>query len=164
LREALADIGHREDVKLVVAGKLPERDTSLTPDPRRLLEETALTSDAVRFIGFVPEAAKPALYRGARAFLFPSRYEGFGLPPLEALACGVPVVGSHKSSLPEVVGDAGILLAPDDVAGMADALAHLIMDDGFYGALRARARSQVDRFSWRATAQATWDAYRTVLG
>jgi len=164
LREVLMSTDYLHDVRLVVAGKLPKQDTYLTPDPRRLLGETALTPDAVRFIGFVPEAAKPALYRGARAFLFPSRYEGFGLPPLEALACGVPVVGSCKSSLPEVVGDAGILVDPDDVAGMADALAHLVMDDSFYGALRARARSQVARFAWKATAQATWDAYRTVLG
>ncbi len=151
-------------VSLVVAGKLPQRDTYLVPDPQRLLEKTALAAEAVRFIGFVPEAAKPALYRGARAFLFPSRYEGFGLPPLEALACGVPVVGSQVSSLPEVIGDAGVLLDPDDVEGMADALVRLLEDDAFYATLHARARRQVARFSWEATARATWEAYGTVLG
>ncbi len=152
------------DVRLVVAGKLPKRETYLVPDPRRLLRETALASDAVRFIGFVPEAVKPALYRGARAFLFPSRYEGFGLPPLEALACGVPVVGSCMSSLPEVVGDAGVLLDPDDVEGMAKALVRLIEDDDFHASLRACAHRQAARFSWEATARATWEAYRVVLG
>ncbi len=102
---------------LVVAGRLPDRDSSIIPDPRRLARELGLDERTVRFIG-VDQAAKPALYRGATAFIFPSRYEGFGLPPLEALACGTPVVGSNTASLPEIVGDAGMLLPPDDAEGM----------------------------------------------
>jgi len=147
------------DAALVVAGKLPERDTPFAPAPRRLMAEAGLDGAGVHFVGFVPESSKPSLYRGARAFVFPSRYEGFGLPPLEALACGVPVVGSNASSLPEVVGDAGVLLDPDDIHGMAGALIQLMCDDAFYAELRQRACHQAARFSWEATARKTWHAY-----
>jgi glycosyltransferase involved in cell wall biosynthesis len=147
---------------LIVAGRLPEADTALHPDPRRLAREQGLEPGVVRFIGFVDEAHKPALYRGATAFLFPSRYEGFGLPPLEALACGTPVVGSDAASLPEVVGDAGILLAPDDAAGMAGALIQLATDEAFRQTLSRRAVAQAERFSWARTASETLDAYRAV--
>jgi len=82
------------DARLVIAGKLPAADSDFTPDPRRLAREAGIPEGHVHFVDFVPESAKPALYRGARAFIFPSIYEGFGLPPLEALACGTPVVGS----------------------------------------------------------------------
>ncbi|NIV39871.1 MAG: glycosyltransferase, partial [Anaerolineae bacterium] len=81
-----------EGCPLVIAGRLPERDGPFTPDPRRLARQQGIDERYVRFIGFVDETDKPALYRGAMAFVFPSRYEGFGLPPLEALACGTPVV------------------------------------------------------------------------
>ena len=96
----------------------------------------------------MPEAQKPALYRGARAFIFPSRYEGFGLPPLEALACGVPVVGSDAASLPEVVGPAGILTAPDDVPGLAAGLARFLTDEAMLLDYRRRAVAQAATFSW----------------
>ncbi|MGD8996559.1 MAG: glycosyltransferase family 1 protein, partial [Anaerolineae bacterium] len=109
-------VGH--DCPLVIGGRLPEQDTALTPDPRRLMEEQGVSKRFVRFIGFVEEPHTPAVYRGAVAFVFPSRYEGFGLPPLEALACGTPVVGSNATSLPEVIGNAGVLVPPDDAKGM----------------------------------------------
>ncbi len=152
-----------EQCPLVIAGRLPERDTPFAPDPRRLAREQGLDERWVHFIGFVDEADKPALYRGAVAFIFPSRYEGFGLPPLEALACGTPVVGSDAASIPEVVGDAGVLLPPDDAEGMADALIQLATDDTFRAELSRRALAQAARFSWERTARETLAAYQDVV-
>ncbi len=148
---------------LVIAGRLPERDTPFTPDPRRLAREQGIDERLVRFIGFVDEDDKPALYRGAVAFIFPSRYEGFGLPPLEALACGTPVVGSNVASIPEVVGDGGVLLPPDDAEGMAGALIQLATDECFRAELSHRALAQATRFSWKRTARETLAAYQDVV-
>jgi glycosyltransferase involved in cell wall biosynthesis len=152
-----------EQCPLVIAGRLPERDPPVAPDPRRLAREQGLDERWVRFTGFVDEENKPALYRGAVAFIFPSRYEGFGLPPLEALACGTPVVGSDAASIPEVVGDAGILLPPDDAEGMAGALIQLATDDGFRAELSRRALAQAARFSWERTARETLAAYQDAI-
>jgi len=152
-----------EECPLVIAGRLPERDTPFTLDPRRLIREQGVER-FVRFIGFVDEADKPALYGGAVAFIFPSRYEGFGLPPLEALACGTPVVGSNASSIPEVVGDAGVLLDPDDAEGMAGALIQLATDEAFRAYLSRRALTQAARFSWERAARETLAAYQEVVG
>jgi len=148
--------------RLVIAGRLPAHDSAFAPDPRRLMQETGLEPDAVHFTGFVAESAKPALYRGARAFLFPSRYEGFGLPLLEALACGVPVVGSTTSSIPEVVGKAGFLKDPDDIEGMSEALLRLLHEEALWQALRREALEQAAQFSWERTTEATFAAYRTL--
>ncbi len=150
---------HIGDVGLVVGGKLPSQDSAFTPDPHRLVREAGLSEGVVRFLGFIPEEAKPALYRGARVFVFPSEYEGFGLPPLEALACGVPVVGSRTSSILEVVGDAGILTASTDVAGMARALVRLYQKGQFYQQMRQRACARARSFSWERTAHMTFSAY-----
>ncbi len=152
------------DVCLVIAGQLPEEDTLFTPDPRRMAHEFDLNQDALRFLDFVPESHKPALYRGARAFVFPSTYEGFGYPPLEAISCGVPVVAGNSSSLPEVVGAAGVLLDSGDVEGMAGALIQLIGDDAFHQELSQRAIEQSRIFSWNQTATQTAAAYRAVVG
>jgi len=152
------------DCPLVIAGRLPQEDTPFVPDPRRLARELEVDEGHVRFTGFVDEADKPALYRGAVAFIFPSRYEGFGLPPLEALACGTPVVGSDTSSLPEVIGDAGVLLPPDGAEGMADALVRLATDADFRAELSRRALAQAARFSWERAARETLAAYEEVVG
>ncbi|MCS7283731.1 MAG: glycosyltransferase family 1 protein [Anaerolineae bacterium] len=152
-----------EECPLVLAGRLPERDTPFAPDPRRQARELGLRPEWVRFIGPVTEEEKPALYRGAVAFVFPSRYEGFGLPPLEALACGTPVVGSDAASLPEVVGDAGILLPPDDAEGMAGAILQLAQDAKFRDQLCRRALVRAAHFSWGETARRTLEAYRDAL-
>jgi len=148
---------------LVVAGRLPQRHSAFIPDPRRQAQALQLEPQWVRFIGAVEEADKPALYRGAVALLFPSRYEGFGLPPLEALACGTPVVGSNAASVPEVVGAAGVLLDPDDAAGMAGVLIQLAQDPAFHTQLSRSALQQAARFSWQRTAQETLAAYRQAV-
>jgi len=153
-----------KDCPLVIAGRLPQEDSPFAPDPRRLARELEVDERTVRFTGFVEEADKPALYRSAVAFVFPSRYEGFGLPPLESLACGTPVVGSDVSSIPEVVGEAGVLLLPNDVEGMAQALIRLATDDGFRAELSRRALAQAARFSWERAARETLAVYRDVVG
>jgi glycosyltransferase involved in cell wall biosynthesis len=145
---------------LVIAGRLPANDTPFSPDPRRLAQERGLGERAVHFVDFPDDADKPALYRGATAFIFPSRYEGFGLPPLEALACGTPVVGSNASSIPEIVGDGGLLPPPDDVKGMAQALVRLATDADFRAKLSRRALAQAACFSWEQTARETLAAYQ----
>lgn len=151
------------DVALVVAGRLPQQDTPFTPDPRRLAREAGV-SDRTIFANWVDEADKPALYAGADAFLFPSRYEGFGLPPLEAMACGTPVIGSGAASLREIIGDGGLLYDPDDMAGMADGLEFVLTDATAHAALAEKALSQARQFSWARTAQETLRAYEIALG
>ena len=104
----------RDRFPLVVAGAKGWRAADLERELRGLADR-----GRIRFLGFVPGEALPDLYAGAAAFVFPSLYEGFGLPPLEAMASGVPVVTSGRASLAEVVGDAGLVLDPDDPAGTA---------------------------------------------
>lgn len=147
---------------LVVAGRLPEEDCPFTPDPRRIAQELGIFGQVI-FTGWVSEEDKPALYSGARAFLFPSQYEGFGLPPLEAMACGTPAIASDRGALPEVIGEGGILLPPDDVSGWAEAMASLWEDEPLRRELGERARRQAARFNWARTAQETLRAYREVL-
>jgi glycosyltransferase involved in cell wall biosynthesis len=147
---------------LAVAGQLPERDSEFSPDPRRLAREAGLEPANVRFIGWVDEADKLALYSAALVFVFPSRYEGFGLPVLEAMACGVPVIASNAASLPEVVGTAGLLVAPDDLAGLAEAISRVIRDPALAAELRAHSLAQAAQFSWRRCAEETLAVYRRV--
>lgn len=108
-----------------------------------------------RLIGRVADADLPALYSGATFFAFPSVYEGFGLPPLEAMACGTPVIVSNATSLPEVVGEAGLLLDPHDPQAWTQAMRHLIHDEAARRSLGAAGHAHAGRFSWHATAQAT---------
>ncbi|MCA1850061.1 MAG: glycosyltransferase family 4 protein, partial [Acidobacteria bacterium] len=115
--------------------------------------------DRIILTGYVPEADLPALYSGALCFVYPSIFEGFGLPPLEAMACGAPVVAGDRTSLPEVVGDAGLLVNPFDEEAIAQALARLIDDAPLRASLREKGLARARRFSWRATAQLTLEAY-----
>ncbi len=109
--------------------------------------------DRVRILGFVDEADLPALYRSAALFVFPSLYEGFGLPVLEAMACGVPVVCSNASSLPEVAGDAALLVDPFDVDGLSRAMGRVLEDEGLRGEMVARGLAQAARFTWDGAAR-----------
>jgi alpha-1,3-rhamnosyl/mannosyltransferase len=116
----------------------------------------------------VPEADLPALYSAATVFVFPSLYEGFGLPVQEAMACGTPVICSNTSSLPEVAGvpsagsgqAAALLVDPLDTSALADAIRRVLSDDGLRAELRRRGLAQKAKFSWARTAQATLVVYR----
>ena len=109
----------------------------------------------VHLTGYVPDDLLPALYAGAEAFVYPSVYEGFGLPPLEAMACGTPVIVGNRASLPEVVGDAGMMMDPYDVESIAAALMLLLTLADARNVLGARGRERAARFSWQATAEQT---------
>jgi glycosyltransferase involved in cell wall biosynthesis len=159
LVEAFATVAQADnDAILVIGGKLPMRDDSVFFDPRPLVSELGL-SDRVRLIGWVEEADKPAILRGAVCAVFPSRYEGFGLPVLEALACGTPMITSNASSLPELLGDAGFAIDPDDVQGLAGAILSCLVDESLAVELRRRGPEQAARFSWTQTARQTLEAY-----
>ncbi len=118
---------------------------------------------AVLFPGFVPDADLPAVYAGAQVMAFPSEFEGFGLPVLEAMACGAPVVCSNTSSLPEVAGDAALLVDPLDVSALADALARVLQDAALREQMRARGLAQAARFSWARAAAETLAVYRRLV-
>lgn len=144
---------------LVVVG----RDASgILPGLRREAESLGI-ADRVRFRGAIDDAELERLYREATMFVFPSLVEGFGLTVLEAMAHGVPVVASDGSSIPEVVGNAGILLPPDDEAAWAEAMAALVLDEDHHRAMAERARSRAELFTWRRTAEATLEAFESVL-
>ncbi|MFN8481487.1 MAG: glycosyltransferase family 1 protein [Anaerolineae bacterium] len=141
---------------LVCAGGLPRQGSAVTPDPRRQAETLGVT---VHFPGFIAAEDQPALLSGARAFVFPSRYEGFGLPPLEALACGAPTVVADASSLPEVVGDAALLFPAGAAHALADTLSRLLGDAALQDDLRARGPLRAAQFSWERAARETRTVY-----
>jgi len=120
-------------------------------------------TDSVRYLGYVPDGELPALYATATLFVFPSLYEGFGFPPLEAMACGTPVLVSDRPSLPEVVGEAGLILPAQDPTAWAEAVAELLCSPERRTAMSEAGRAQASRFSWERTAEQTVDAYRWVL-
>jgi alpha-1,3-rhamnosyl/mannosyltransferase len=145
---------------LVIAGTWDPR----YPESRQRAEALAL-KEAVHFLGPIVEEDLPTLYSGAVAFVFPSEYEGFGLPVLEAMACGTPVACSNTSSLAEVAGDAALLFDPTDVAAIADALTHLLHEPSLWADLRERGLRRTAQFSWERTARDTLAVYRqTVRG
>ncbi len=117
-----------------------------------------------RFTGRVDDAQLRALYSGAAVFAFPSRYEGFGLPPLEAMALGAPVVAASASSLPEVVGDAALLVRPGDVGAFASAIASVLDDHALRDDLVDRGRARAGELTWASTADATVAVYREAIG
>jgi glycosyltransferase involved in cell wall biosynthesis len=120
--------------------------------------------DRIRHLGAVPLADLPGVYRDADVLVMPSHYEGFGLPVLEAMACGTPVVASNRASLPEVVGDAGVLVDSPDAPSIAAAVAGIITTPGRREELRAKGLERARSFSWDATARATIGVYERVLG
>jgi glycosyltransferase involved in cell wall biosynthesis len=119
--------------------------------------------DRILVTGFVDDQDLAPLYSGALAFVYPSYYEGFGLPPLEAMQCGTAVIASNTSSLPEVVGDAGIQVAPDDNDALSQAMLDLLQDSELRGELATRSRQRAALFSWEACADTTLEHYRRAL-
>lgn len=120
--------------------------------------------ERVHFTGYVPDEDLPALYSAADLFVFPSLYEGFGLPVLEAMACGAPVVCSDTSSLPEVAGDAALLVNPTDVRALAAAIERVLTDEALRASLQARGLERARRFTWEEAARRTLEVYQQVLG
>ena len=155
---ALARIPAAERPVLVLAGYPTEHEARL-----RERAQTLGVDDDVRFPGWLSDAEVEGLWAIADAFAFPSLYEGFGLPVLEAMARGVPVACSNASSLPEVAGDAALLFDPHDEAAIADALRRLLADPALAERLRAAGRVRVREFTWERTARATIDSYRRAL-
>lgn len=117
----------------------------------------------IRSLGYLPRADLAAVTAGARALVYPSLYEGFGLPPLEAMACGVPVIASNQSSVPEVVGDAGVLVDPADTAQIQAAIERMATDANWHAELAARGLARSGAFSWPRCADQTLQAYQDVL-
>jgi alpha-1,3-rhamnosyl/mannosyltransferase len=118
----------------------------------------------VRHLGFIPQEMLPALYRGARLFVYPSIYEGFGLPPLEAMACGTPVLVSNRSCLPEVCGDAVAYLDPDDPDQMLSSIEQALTDQQWLQAASQKALVQASRYSWEKCVEETVAIYRKIAG
>lgn len=146
-----------EDYPLVLAGAKPAPGDNF-PDYDDYIRRANL-QQYVRWIGYVDEDDKPAIYRNAMCFAFPSRYEGFGLPPLEAMACGTPVVTTNAASLPEVVGDAAFALEPDDARQMAGSIISLLIQDSFSEEMKQKGLQQAARFSWQQTVAQTVVVY-----
>jgi glycosyltransferase involved in cell wall biosynthesis len=145
--------------KLLIIGD----EISKYPNLRRLVHRFQL-HPYVRFFGFVPEETLAALYRLASVFVFPSLYEGFGFPPLEAMASGTPVITSNVSSLPEVVGDAAVLIDPMDAGAIADAMARVLEDVSLRSDLIRRGHDRVRKFSWARSVARVREVYVELAG
>jgi glycosyltransferase involved in cell wall biosynthesis len=146
------------DLKLIIIGD----DLSGNPDLRRTVIRSGMQND-VRFLGFVPIEVLRTFYDAAKIFVFPSLYEGFGLPPLEAMAHGTPVVTSNVSSLPEVVGNAAVLVHPENVFEIMRALHRVLLDQPLRERMKQRSYRQVTKFSWEKSVRRIMDAYQEVL-
>ena len=144
--------------KLALVGK----QAWLYGETLKVIEEEGVR-DSVVLPGYVSEGDLPALYTGALCFAYPSYFEGFGLPPLEAMRCGAPVLTGNQTSLPEVVGDAGLMVDPFDTDALARALARLIDDAALRLELRSRGLKRARAFDWRDTARMTLQVYRRVI-
>jgi glycosyltransferase involved in cell wall biosynthesis len=154
-RDHLAAHPDYHDLRLVIIG-----DTiSQYPAVRHAVLKSRV-EHMVRFLGFVPFETLRCFFESAAAFVFPSRYEGFGLPPLEAMACGTPVVTSNVSSLPEVVGDAAVLVNPENVFDIARGIQEVLTDQRLRAGLIRRGHEQASRFSWSRTAKQVVEIYQ----
>jgi glycosyltransferase involved in cell wall biosynthesis len=141
--------------QLVLAGKRGWLDN----ETFRAAQRHALGRD-ILLTGYVPEQDLVGLYSGAICFVYPSYFEGFGLPVVEAMQCGVPVIAGNRTSLPEVVGDAGLLFDPFDTQALVTALIQVIDDSEYRAALRAKGLEQAKNFNWKRTAQLTLNTYQ----
>ncbi len=159
LIEAFSRLKNAGDCTLVLTGKVEARRAEVYSS----VERFGVTG-RVQFIGEAGEADLPVLYSMARVFVFPSLFEGFGLPPLEAFACGTPVVSSNVTSLPEVIGDAGIMVDPTDTGAIAEAIDRVLGSATLATEMREKGLKRAALFSWAACAEATLKVYREALG
>ena len=143
---------------LVITGKPDYGVETLLPRGR-----PAADMVGVRWMGLIPDEDLPAFYSGAAGFVYPSLFEGFGLPVLEAMACGTPVVTSDRTALPELTGDAGLSVDPESVEALAEAMTRLLTDQALAADLRRRGLDRSRRFSWRETADRTLAVYREAV-
>ena len=148
----------RRRYPLVIAGMRGWGESMMSESLRNMIAK-----GEVKLVGYVAQADLPKLYAGARMFVYPSLYEGFGLPPLEAMACAVPVIASNRASLPEVVGNAGILSEALDDSRIAQHMRALIEDDALHAHLAKAGRLRARQFTWRKCAMETLAVYRRVL-
>ncbi|MFC2012659.1 glycosyltransferase family 4 protein [Chloroflexota bacterium] len=149
------------DLKLVKVGESGGTEADYREKTEGAIEKLGLTREVI-ITGIVPEKDLPVYYSGAAAFVLPSFYEGFGLTPLEAMACGCPVITSNTSSLPEVVGDVGIMVAPDDTAGLAAAMKRVLTDNELRNGMIGKGLARAEEFSWEKTARQTQEVYNEV--
>ena len=155
--EAFGRIAHEIPHALVLAGR-----SGWKCRPLHSAIAASQARDRILVPGFVPREHLPALLTAAAGFVWPSLYEGFGLPPLEAMACGTPVLTSNAASLPEVAGDAALLVNPEDTGEIAAQMLALATDDALRGALRDKGFERARRFTWQRTAELTAGVYRRV--
>lgn len=147
------------DINLVLVGVSGWKNADIF----QAVEQHPQLKSRIFFTGYVPDADLSAIYSGALAFVYPSLYEGFGLPPLEAMQCGIPVITSNTSSLPEVVGDAGILINPRQPDELCQAMLNLMQNSQLRNQLSERSRQQAQNFSWARCATDTIEVYRAAL-
>ncbi len=157
LKAELAKDGRFPDLKLIIIGD----EVSKHPDLRRAVIRSGMQND-VRFLGFVSIDVLRIFYDAAKVFVFPSLYEGFGLPPLEAMAHGTPVVASNTSALPEVVGSAALLVNPENIFEISRALYRALTDPDLRTKLKDAGRVQCERFSWEASVRKLISVYEEV--
>lgn len=147
---------------LVLAGRLPRQESQLYPDPLRLARQLEL-EECILTPGWIAEEDLPLLYAAATVFVYPSRYEGFGLPVLEAMACGTPVVTTNAASIPELAGSAAFQPDPDDTKHIAAPIIRLCTDPETNDEMAARGLERAEQFSWQKTAAETRQAYQDIL-
>ena len=152
----------RREYQLVIAGRYQHLGHPLYPDPRQTVRRLGLDGNVI-FTGQIREQDKAPLYSAATVFAFPSLYEGFGMPVLEAMACGTPVVTSNVSALPEVAGDAGLLVNPYEPAAISEALAELLESAARRDDLARRGLERARRFTWPLVAEQTVRVYKQIL-
>jgi glycosyltransferase involved in cell wall biosynthesis len=158
LKAELHKEGEYSDLKLIIIGD----ELSKHPDLRRAVIKSRVQND-VRFLGFVPIGVLRIFYDLAKIFVFPSLYEGFGLPPLEAMAHGTPVVTSNTSSIPEVVGNAAVMVNPENVFEIMHALHRVLLDQAVREKLKARGLEQAQKFSWDDSVRKMLQVYHEVV-
>jgi glycosyltransferase involved in cell wall biosynthesis len=150
-----------KDLKLVKVGRSGGLDNEFRDQTIRAIRELSLSNDVI-FTDYIPEEDLPAYYSGAECFVLPSLYEGFGFTPLEAMACGCPVIVSNAASLPEIVGDAALLVDPGDISGLVGSFQVVLTDRGMRRKLVSKGLERAKLFSWENTARETLNVYESI--